>query len=83
MLIASEASYIHLVDKHLGRSAAFLLSLLAPVEMGLRIPVWCVAWALCPGRRGEARARLRAYWRMLWFGVRAPAQCPHLEGGRR
>ncbi len=68
MLITSEASYQYLVEKHLGGNAVLLLRVLVAVEMGLRIPVWCAAWLLCPGRRREARARLKAYWRMLRYG---------------
>ena len=76
MLIASEASYQHFVEKHFGGNAALLLSVLAPVEMGLRIPLWCAVWVVCPGRRREARARLRAYWRMLRRGAGHSAQSP-------
>jgi len=69
MLVVSEASYVYLTGKHLGRWAAFLLVCLRPVEMILRSVLWGTVYLLQPRRRDEARARLRAYFMILTGGV--------------
>ncbi|MFT5369883.1 MAG: N-acetylglucosaminyl-diphospho-decaprenol L-rhamnosyltransferase, partial [Candidatus Latescibacterota bacterium] len=69
MLVVSEASYGYLIHKHLGRWAALLLVCLRPIEMVLRSVIWSAVYLLQPNRRGEARARLRAYFMILTGGV--------------
>lgn len=69
MLVVSEASYMHLIEKHLGRGSARLLAALRPVEMALRTLIWSSVYLIAPGRRREAGARLRAYWIVLTRGV--------------
>lgn len=70
MLMVSETSYDYFVRKHFGNAAAALLRALRPVEMGLRTVLWGVLFLASPGRRQEARARLRAYRKILACGVR-------------
>lgn len=65
MLSVSAASYAYFVRKHFGKRAAAFLCGLAPVEMALRCLLWGALFLVVPGRRPEARARLRAYWRIL------------------
>ncbi len=69
MLVVSEATYIYFIRKHLGHRAAVLLAKLTPLEMGLRILLWGGLFLVLPGRREEARARLRAYRRILAQGA--------------
>jgi GT2 family glycosyltransferase len=69
MLVVSEASYAYFAEKHYGLAAAHLLSALRPFEMVLRTVLWGCVFVAVPGRRDEARTRLRAYRRILAEGV--------------
>ena len=69
MLVASEASYAYFLAKHFGPTAARLLAALRPIEMALRTALWAGVRVVAPGRREEARTRLRAYRRILAEGA--------------
>jgi len=68
MLVASEESYGHFVRKHFSPLGALVLAVLMPVEMALRSLLWYGVGFIVPRRRQEARARLRAYRRILRRG---------------
>ena len=70
MLVASEGSYGHFVRRHFGRFGSVVLSVLMPVEMVLRSLLWHAVCLVRPGRREEARARLRAYRRIVYQDVK-------------
>ncbi len=71
MLLVSENSYHYFIKKHFGPVAAGLLSVLTPVEMGLRMLLWGGLFVMFPGHRAEARTRLRAYRKIL-AGIQPP-----------
>jgi len=83
MLVASEVSHDHVNRRHLGSAAASLLRVLSPVEMGLRSLLWGGLFVFSPNRREEARARLRAYRRILDAGGAPPARTSTNAVGHR
>ncbi len=80
MLMVSEASYAYFIRKHLGGRAAALLATLRPLEMGLRILLWSGLFLVLPGRREEARARLKAYRKILAQGADGGSTSHHPGG---
>ncbi len=68
MLVEGMASHLYVMKKHLGDHAGRLLAILTFPEMVLRTLLWGGLFLL-PGFRPEARARLRAYRRVLAQGI--------------
>ena len=68
MLVEGMASHLYVMKKHLGDHAGRLLAILTFPEMVLRTLLWGGLFLL-PGFRREARARLRAYRRVLAQGI--------------
>ena len=68
MLVEGMASHLYVMNKHLGNRAGRLLAALTFPEMVLRTLLWGGLFLL-PGFRQEARARLKAYRRVLTGGV--------------
>lgn len=66
MLVTSQRSLYYLFQRYLGRGRLFVLRVLTVIEMLLRTALWSVMLAAAASRREEARARLRAYGRILW-----------------
>ena len=65
MLIISESSYRLVIRRHLGASAARLLTWLTPVEMGMRTLIWQTMKLVYPACREDARKRIRAYQKIM------------------
>jgi GT2 family glycosyltransferase len=65
MLVASERSFGHFARRHFSPFGAAVLAALMPVEMALRAALWGGIGLVLPGRRQEARSRLRAYRTLL------------------